>query len=165
MKLPIRGFFRIDRYRIQHKVFHEERWSSELDREVFERGHAVGVLPYDPQRDEVVLIEQFRVGGFAAPDVSHWQIECVAGIIDAGDTPEETAVRELEEETGLISKDLMKLFHYLVSPGGTSETVHLYCSRVDATDAGGILGLEEEGEYIRVNALPVDDAFAMLDRG
>lgn len=159
------GFFRIDRYRVRHKVFETDRWSAELDREVFERGHAVSVLPYDPVRDEVVLIEQFRVGGYAAPGVSHWQIECVAGIIDPGDGAEETAIRETHEETGLEVTNLVEAHHYLCSPGGSSETVRMYCGQVDALNAGGIHGLENEGEYIRVFKVTADEAFSVLDEG
>ncbi|MDA0241678.1 MAG: NUDIX domain-containing protein [Proteobacteria bacterium] len=159
------GFFRIDRYKVRHKVFETGQWSGELDREVFERGHAVSVLPYDPNRDEVVLIEQFRVGGYAAPNLSHWQIECVAGIIDDGDSAEETAIRETREETGLNVTNLVEAYHYLCSPGGSSETVRMYCGQVDAANAGGIHGLEHEGEFIRVFSVTADEAFATLDDG
>ena len=159
------GFFKIDRYRLRHRIFDNDAWSGDMEREVFERGHAVGVLPFDPARDEVVLLEQFRVGAFAAPAMSAWQIECVAGIIDGGDKPKETAHRELGEETGLVARGLIPMHHYLCSPGGASETVQLYCARVDAEHAGGIHGQPEEDEYIRVFALPCRDAFAMLDDG
>lgn len=159
------GFFRIDRYRLRHKVFDGNRWSQEIDREVFERGHAVSVLPYDPHRDEVVLTEQFRMGGLAAPGVSHWQIECVAGIIDAGHTPEETAIRETQEETGLEVTNLTEAYHYLCSPGGSSETVRLYCGQVDSSTADGVHGLAEEGEFIRVFPATLPDAFDLLDTG
>ena len=81
------GYFRIERYRFRHRLF-AGGWSGEIRREVFERGHAVAVLPYDPERDAVLLIEQFRIGALAAAGMPAWQIEVIAGIIDEGETPE-----------------------------------------------------------------------------
>jgi len=78
---PYRGYMRLDVYRLRHHDFNGG-WSEDLSREVLERGDAVGVLPYDPDRDEVVLIEQFRIGGYTSPVTSPWQIECVAGMIE-----------------------------------------------------------------------------------
>lgn len=157
------GYFRIDRYRLRHSL-HEGGMSGELTREVFERGHAVGVLPYDPVRDEVVLIEQFRIGAHAAGD-DPWLTEIVAGIIDEGETAEGVALRETQEESGLQAEALWPMVRYLVSPGGTSETVELFLARVDAAGAGGIHGLDHEHEDIRVFALPVKEAVALLDKG
>ena len=78
------GFFRIERYRLKHRLYNGS-WSGEIVRELFERGHAAAVLPYDPVRDEVVLIEQFRVGALAAPG-GPWLMEIVAGVIDGDET-------------------------------------------------------------------------------
>ncbi|MBI1986581.1 MAG: NUDIX domain-containing protein, partial [Rhodospirillales bacterium] len=110
---PFEGHFRIDRYRLRHRLF-EGGWSCEMTREIFERGHAVAVLPYDPDRDRVVLIEQFRVGahaafasGWFANDASPWMIESVAGIIEKGEDPEDVARREVLEETGCTVDDLL----------------------------------------------------------
>ena len=89
-KTPFQGFFRLDHYRLKHRLF-EGGWSSEMSREIFERGHAVSLLPYDPDLDRLVLIEQFRPGAYASlssgwfnDDASPWLIECVAGIIEKG---------------------------------------------------------------------------------
>jgi ADP-ribose pyrophosphatase len=73
------GYFRIERYRLRHRLF-SGTWSRELVREVFERGHAAAVLPYDPVLDQVVLIEQFRIGALQTPG-DPWLVEIVAGII------------------------------------------------------------------------------------
>ena len=154
------GYFRIDRYRLQHRR-HDGGWTEELTREVFERGHAVGVLPYDPSRDEVVLIEQFRVGAHAA-GWAPWQLEVVAGIIDPGETAEEVARRESLEEAGLTLLELAPISDFLVSQGAVSETVRLFCGRVDATGAGGIHGLEHEGEDIKVVVVPFAELPALL---
>jgi ADP-ribose pyrophosphatase len=158
------GYFRIDRYELRHRLF-RGGWSAKIRRELFERGHAVAVLPYDPARDEVVLIRQFRVGPYAAGD-EPWQIEVVAGIIDEGETPEEVGRREMQEEAGLTP--LTPLRHMLkcfASPGGTSETFELFAAKVDSSTAGGIHGLPEEGEDIQVLVWSFAQAMAALDEG
>ena len=95
---PYRGYMRLDHYKLRHTIFNGE-WSVDLSREVLERGHAVSVLPYDPIRDEVVLIEQFRIGAYTAPKTSPWQIECVAGMIEPHQLAEDTAHRETHRES------------------------------------------------------------------
>ena len=157
------GFFRINRYRLRHRLF-AGGWSGAIEREVFERGHAVGVLPYDPVADSLVLIEQFRIGALVA-GMSPWLIEVVAGIIEEGEAPEEVARRETQEEAGLEILALMPMCRYLVSPGGSSESVRLYCGRVDSRGAGGIHGLAEEHEDIRVDHLPYGEAMRLLEEG
>ena len=152
------GHFRIDRYRLRHRL-HEGGWSAEMSREVFERGHAAAVLPYDPIRDEVVLIEQFRVGAFAGGK-SPWLVEIVAGIIDPGETPEEVVRREAREEAGIEVGALERIADYLSSPGGASESVVLFCGRVDTGKAGGIHGQRHEGEDILVRV----HSFAEVER-
>lgn len=160
---PYAGYFRIDRYRLRHRL-HDGGWSEPMTREVFERGHAVAVLPYDPVRDSVVLLRQFRVPALAAGKAA-WQTEVVAGIIENGESPESVARRETVEECGLEPRDLQLLYHYLVSPGGTSESVRLYAAVVDAANAGGTHGLAAENEDIQALAVPFDEAQAMLADG
>jgi len=160
-KTVYQGYFRMDRYRLRHRKF-DGGWTEEMVREVFERGHAVGVLLYDPDRDAVVLIEQFRVGAVAAGHPP-WLIEVVAGIIGAGETEEEVARRETHEEAGCVVTDMIRMCDYLVSPGGTSESTTLFCARVDSGNAGGIHGLAHEHEDIKVCVMPADEAIALLD--
>lgn len=157
------GFFRLDRYRLRHKT-HEGGWSQEITREVFERGHCAALLPYDPKRDEVVLLEQFRLPALAA-GFAPWLIEIVAGIIDPGETAEQVARRETLEESGREAARLEEVGTYLMSPGGTTESITLYCGEIDAEGAAGIHGLVEEGEDIRVFALPAEEAFEKLRQG
>ena len=158
-----KGYFRVDRYRLRHRLF-SGGWSEEMTREVFERGHAAAVLPYDPVRDAVVLIEQFRIGAYAAGH-KPWLLEIVAGIIEDGEPAEAVVRREAVEEAGCDITDLMPISTYLVSPGGTSESIRIYCGRVDSKDLGGIHGIAEEHEDIRVVVTPFAEAEKMLVEG
>jgi ADP-ribose pyrophosphatase len=157
------GFFRIDRYRLRHRLFSGE-WGPELVREVFERGHAAAVLPYDPQRDEVVLIEQFRVGALGGSD-DPWLVEIVAGMIEPDETPEAVVRREAIEESGCHIAELVPICDYFVSPGGTTERLALFCGRVNASEAGGTHGLAEEHEDIRVVVMAAAEAFEQISSG
>jgi len=159
-----RGYMRLDHYRLKHTIFDGD-WSMELSREVLERGHAVAVLPYDPLSNVVVLTEQFRIGGYTAPNTSPWQIECIAGIIEPHQLAIEAAHRETSEEAGLRILDLEPMHTYLSSPGCTSETIQLFCGHVIADNVGGVHGLADEGEYIRVISAPLEQAFSWLNNG
>src|SRR5919205_409096 len=143
-----KGYFQIDRYRLRHRR-HEGGWTREITREVFERGHVAAVVPYDPDRDAVILVEQFRIGGYAAGE-PFWLPSVVGRVIDEGETAEEVARREMEEETGSCVTALEPIGSYLSSPGGASEHVSLFVGRVDSSKAGGIHGLAGEEEDIRV---------------
>lgn len=157
------GYFRIDRYRLRHRTF-AGGWTMEMTREIFERGHSVVVLLYDPDRDAVVLIEQFRCGALAA-GWNPWLIECVAGIIDEGEHPDDVARRETAEEAGAEPSDMIAVGDYLVTAGGSSESVRLYCARVDSSTISGLHGLAHEGEDIRVFVVSADEAYAMVKDG
>jgi ADP-ribose pyrophosphatase len=157
------GYFQIVRYRFRHRLF-AGGWSGEIEREVFERGHAAGLLPYDPAADAVVLIEQFRIGALVA-GMPAWQTEIVAGIIEEGENAEDVARREGFEEAGAKAGELMPICRYLVSPGGASESVALFCGRVDSRGLGGVHGLPEENEDIRVEVVPFAEAMRWLEEG
>ncbi|MGH6880813.1 NUDIX domain-containing protein [Hypericibacter sp.] len=158
-----RGYARIDRYRLRHRL-HNGGWSGPIDREVYDRGHVTGVLPYDPDRDCVVMIEQFRVGAYLA-GMEPWQTETVAGIIDKGESPEQVARREAKEEADLEIRDLVPMLRYAVSPGAITETVALFAGRVDSSRAGGVHGLPAEGEDIKVLVVPVSELAGMIEDG
>jgi len=158
-----KGYFRMDRYRLTHKLFDGGR-SPELVREVLERGKIAAVVPYDPMRNEVILIEQFRPGAMAA-GWEPWQTEIIAGVIEEGETAEAMAFRETQEECGCEASTLLHLGSYLSSPGCSSETVDVFCGRVDTSNAGGIHGAPHEGEDILVRSIPVDEAFQILESG
>lgn len=157
------GYFRIDRYRLRHELF-DGGMSGIVEREIFERGHSVAVLPYDPVLDAVVLIEQFRIGPYARGD-RPWLVETVAGIVEDGEDAAHVAVREAKEEAGLEVTDLVALPPYYCSPGGTSEFVRLFVGRVDASNAGGTFGLDEEHEDIRVFVCALKEILKKYDDG
>lgn len=157
------GFYRLDILTLRHRLF-AGGWGPELRRELFVRPDAVCVLPYDPWQDTVVLQEQMRVG---AVDKSNnpWMIEVVAGLIEPGESPEQVAHREADEEAGLTLLELIPITRYFPSPGGSDERVHLYCALVDSRGAGGLHGLEHEGEDIRVSVWPREQALLAVEQG
>ena len=158
-----KGFYQLDRVHLRHELF-AGGMSREINRELFVRHDAVCVLPYDPVRDTVVLIEQFRVGAVGKVD-NPWLIEMVAGLIDKDERPEEVAHREADEEAGLQIEALWPISKYFPSPGGSDEYVHLYLGRCSSEGAGGLHGLEEEGEDIRVKVWAFDDALQAVRDG
>lgn len=157
-----KGFFQVHKYRLRHQTF-AGGWTDVMERELFARRPAVGVLLYDPRLDVVVLIEQFRIGALGA-GINPWMLEVVAGIIDGeNESPEDVARREAMEEAGRTITRLEKLYDFLPSPGGCDERVILYCGQVDAVGAGGIHGLAAEHEDIKVVVLPVAEAIRRMD--
>ena len=162
-RLGFQGFLRIVVYRLRHRLY-AGGWSPVLERDCLERGEVVAVLPYDPERDRVVLIEQFRIG--AVHGVGHaWLWEIVAGEIGRGETPAQVAYREALEEAQCRLTALEPIAQYFPSPGSSSERVHLFCGRVDSEGLGGIHGLAHEHEDIRVEVLSRQQALADLAAG
>lgn len=161
------GFARhlqVDIVRFRQRRF-DGGWSGERVFDIARRGAAAAVLLYDPERDEVVLIEQFRLAALYAGR-SPWQIEAVAGLVDNGEPPETVARREALEEAGLeVKGPLVPIQSMLPACGSFDEVVWLYCGRVDASGAGGVYGLAEEHEDIRVVVKPIAEIAAMLDAG
>ena len=163
-EIAYKGFFKLEKYRLRHSLF-QGGMSNTMSRELFERGHAVAVLPYDPQRDEVVLLEQFRIGALNGVNGA-WLTEIIAGMIDKDETAEQVARREAVEEAGCEIKELIPICNYYVSPGGTSETIELYCGIVDTEQVQeGIYGLEEENEDIRVFKTSYQQLIGWLEQG
>ncbi|NLS12326.1 ADP-ribose diphosphatase [Vibrio sp. SM6] len=156
------GYFRMSKYRFQHRKF-AGGWSAIVERELFERGEAVAILPYDPVRDEIVFIEQIRVGALEHPHP--WQYEIVAGVIDRDENGEAVARREAEEEAGVSIGRMQSLLSYYPSSGGCSERIELFVGEVDASQAKGIHGLDYENEDIRVFVLSREEAMDWLAQG
>ncbi|RBI69628.1 ADP-ribose diphosphatase [Vreelandella sulfidaeris] len=157
------GFFRLEALELRHQLF-EGGWSEPMRREVHSRFDAVGVLLYDPARDLVVLIEQFRAGA-VDDSVSPWKLELVAGLVEDGESLEDVARREAWEEAGCKVAELTKLHTYYPSPGACNEQVTLFCGLVDCQGLGGIHGLDEEHEDIRVHVMPFANAWELLTLG
>lgn len=158
-----KGFFRVERYCLRHRLFNGG-WSPPVSRELFERGHAAAVLPYDPDRDEVILIEQFRIGALGTAG-GPWLLEIVAGMIETGETAEDVVRRESLEEADCKMTELIPLYDCLVSPGGTTEQTALFCGKVNAAQAGGVHGAIEEGEDIKVHVVSLQAAIQLLESG
>ncbi|UTM56897.1 ADP-ribose diphosphatase [Photobacterium sp. CCB-ST2H9] len=157
------GFFRLKAFHFRHRLF-AGGWSQPLAREMLDRGHAAALLPYDPVRDQVVLIEQFRIGALAG-DCQPWQMEIVAGMIEPGESAEAVVSREAVEEAGLDVGQMTYITRYLSSSGGCSETLSVYAGCVDSRLAQGIHGLEDEGEDIRVHVVSRQQAYDWVTSG
>ena len=162
-EVAFQGHFRVGRYRFRHGLYQGGQ-SGIVRREVFERGTAAAVLPYDPRRDEVVLIRQFRAGAYVAGR-HPWLWEIVAGIIEPGESPEALVRREAVEEASLELREVIPVHDIIVSPGACSEGCVIYIGHVDSSAAGGIHGLETEDENILVKALSFTEARTMLEHG
>ena len=157
---PYQGFFSLKKFELKHTLY-QGGWSDIITRELFHRGNCVAVLLYDPDRDEVVILEQFRIGAIQMPEKA-WLLEVVAGAIEEGETAEDVAYRESVEEAGCEIQELIKINDFFTSPGGTSELLTLFCGKVDTTHVGGIHGLEHENEDIAVTTMKFDDAYQLL---
>ncbi|MCB5410254.1 NUDIX domain-containing protein [Pseudogemmobacter faecipullorum] len=162
---PFRGYFAVDQIDLQHRRF-DGTLSAPLRREVFVSGDAVTVLPYDPLRDRLLLVEQFRPGPLARGEQRPWLIEAVAGRIDPGESPEQAARREAAEEAGLSLTSLLPVAEYYPSPGVMSEYLWSYLALTDLPDLqGGVFGLAAEGEDIRSHIVSFDQAMAWQRAG
>lgn len=156
-------FFAFDEMRFRHETF-SGAMSGPVDRGVFVPTDAAIVLPYDPLTDRVLLVEQIRTGPIARGDRSLWQLEPVAGLIDPGETPEETARREAFEEAGLDLHGLEPVAENYTSPGGSADFQYIYIGLCDLPDVRSRLGgLASEGEDIRSHILGFDELFAMAE--
>ena len=150
------GFLWLNRYQLRHESF-RGGWLPAITRERLEGLQAVSVLLFDPARDEIAMIEQFRVGAIESGSGA-WLLETIGGYRAPDESAAEVARREVFEEAGCQIRDLMPICEFYVSPGVSSERITLMCARVDASNAGGIHGLPEEGEETRVVVLSVEDA-------
>lgn len=157
------GRFRVEGLKVRFRRY-DGSWSRPISREVFDRGHAAGVLLWDPARDEVVLVEQFRAPAIGAPG-GPWLLEVVAGMEEEGEEPRDLVRREALEEAGVTIEHITPMVEYLTSAGGTSERFSLFCARVDASSAQGLHGNAEEDEDIKVVVLPFPEALAMAEDG
>ena len=158
-----KGFFRMEKYRYRHRQY-QGGWSPVIEREIFERGNAVGVLLYDPKLDRFIMIEQCRPGALKDKH-SPWLLEIVAGMVEEGEDPHEVAYREALEESHCIIKKLFEMPGYWVSPGGTTEYVDLFLGLVDSSNLLDYAGLDDEHEDIKVLAVTRQEMLQLLANG
>lgn len=157
------GFFKLARVQLRHRLF-SGGWSQPVERELFEKALAVATVVYDPERDLVGLVEQFRVGTLES-SWGPWSLEGVAGMVEEGEPPESVIRRELLEEAGLTARQLLPITGFYPTPGSCNEYTYLYCALCDLSDAGGLHGLPEEGEDILFHCVPADEVFDNLLNG
>ncbi len=162
------GRFPLDVVQFRHRRF-DGAWSARRTWELWRRGRAAAVLPYDPHQDAVVLIEQFRLPALAA-GLDPVMIEVPAGLCDEDEAPEATIRREAREEMGLEPDRLERIGAFLLTPGGSDELCELYAGRIRAPAAGpdgiaGHAGMAAEQEDIRLRVWPAEDAIGAVLAG
>ena len=121
----------MDALTLRHKRF-DGSWTQGIRRELFQRGDAVAVLPWDVQEDRVILIEQFRPGAIRGAD-SPWMLEAIAGVVEDGESDETVAHREALEEAGCVMDTLLPITSYYPSPGACSEQIRLFIGRLTSS--------------------------------
>lgn len=161
------GFFKMNEYQLSHKLFNGGQ-SGVIHREIFERGDAVVVMPYDPVQDKLLLIEQFRPGALRRED-SPWLLEFIAGMFNEQENAVDVAIREAKEEADILlnEQDVQPIMEYLSSPGGMSESIHLYWAKINADDVspGRVCGLDDENEDILLHLVTRKQAMTLLAEG
>src|SRR3954451_9765466 len=157
------GFMKLAKYTVRHERF-DGSMIGPFTREIVMRTTAVGVLPYDPVADKILLIEQFRLAAHLA-GMPAWQREVIAGISDREETPEELAKREAIEEANCAVTDLVEMQRFLLSPGMSTEVLILYCGRMDSNQVTGVHGLDSEHEDIRSTLFDAIEIPALLAHG
>ena len=161
---PFQGFFRVDTLTLRHKHYNGG-WGEPVRRELFVRPPAAAVLPYDPVRGEILLVEQFRVGALEWRDTP-WCLELIAGIADKeGESAADLIRREAVEEAGLPLGTMEPIAAYMPSPGGTKERLQVFVGHADLAGAGGVFGCPDEGEDIRAVTVSADHIPALLESG
>jgi ADP-ribose pyrophosphatase len=165
LRQPYGNFFAVEEYDLKFRQFNGAM-SPVVSRAIFISGDAVTVLPYDPVRDRVLLIEQFRAAVLARGDTQPWLLEAIAGRVDPGETPQEAARREAVEEAGLALGELLEVASYYPSPGAKAEYLYSYVALTDLPDGtGGTFGLAAEAEDIRSHLISFDQLMALVRSG
>ncbi|OTG81214.1 NUDIX hydrolase [Acinetobacter sp. ANC 4558] len=159
-----RGFIGVEKLSLNHHLFNKTTESPMLNRELIHRPEAAGVLIYDPQKQTIALIEQFRIGAIE-DDISPWQLEIIAGVLDGDESPEICVRREALEESGCQINELQHLFSFYPSAGACDELFHLYTAQADLPVEGGIFGVENEGENIKLHIIHFQDIPNLFTNG
>ena len=157
------GFFKMNEITLKYKKF-DGKWSNEIKRELFGGAQVSAILPYDPIKKEIVLIQQFRPGTISK-DFNNYLFEIVAGIIDTDEEPQETAKRECLEETGCEVKKILPVQGYFPAPGSSESFYHLFFGEIDAFEGERIMGLKTENEDILVKSYKIPEVKEKLYKG
>ena len=157
------GFFKMNEISLKYKKY-DGSWSDEIKRELFGGAQVAAVLPYDPIKKEIVLIQQFRPGTISK-NTNNYLKEIVAGIIDPGESPEIAAKRECLEETGYKIKKLTPIQGYFPAPGSSKSFYHLFLGEVDSKNGKKIMGLDTENEDILVESFNINHVKKMMQDG
>mgnify|MGYP005710886195 CR=1 FL=1 len=164
-RVVYKGFFSVEEHSLSYRKFNEEQ-SAVVTRSVLISSDAVIVLPYDPINDRVLLIEQFRTGPYVKGDEAPWVLEPIAGLIDAGESPERAGLREAQEEAHLEIKKLELVARSYPSPGISTEFFHQYIGIVELLDSSNLIaGLSSENEDIRSHIFEYEQFFEMIESG
>ncbi len=155
------GFIQVERVKLRHRLFNQKTYTPVIQRELIQRKEAAGVLIYDDQQQKFALIEQFRVGAMDDLD-SPWQLEIIAGVLDGDESPENCIRRESIEESGCVIDDLEHLFTFYPSAGACNEIFHLYAAQATLPTDGGIFGMPEEGENIKLHLIQYAELNTLL---
>lgn len=158
-----KGFFELLGVDLKHDLYIGGE-SRVMRRELLLHRDVSAVLPYDPVRDELVLIEQFRLGARERKG-GPWIMEIIAGYQEPGESPEDVAYRECMEEANCNVTKLYRIMQYYTSPGISTERIDLYLACTGTENVGGIHGLDAENEDIRVHVVSPRAAFGWLDNG
>ncbi len=160
---PYTQFFGVEEHEFSFKQY-DGTASAAVKREVFMGTDAAILLPYDPVRDRVMLVEQFRPGPFVRNDDKPWVLEPIAGRIDPGETPEQSAHREAAEEAGITISALHKIGQCYASPGCSTEYFFMFLAETDLPDdSTGVSGLASESEDIKSYLLSFDELMELVD--
>ena len=157
------GFFKMNEITLKYKKY-DGSWSNNIKRELFGGAQVSAVLPYDPIKKEIVLLQQFRPGTISK-NVNNYLNEIVAGIIDPGEDAETTAKRECLEETGCEVKKLIPIQNYFPAPGSSESFYHLFLAEIETFEGERIMGLNSENEDILVKSFKIDDIKDKLKNG
>jgi GDP-mannose pyrophosphatase NudK len=157
------------RYPLKQVTFERPDLKGEIiqkKNEIYFRPDAVAVLMIDASRETILFTKQFRIATYLNGNPTGYVMEACAGLIDEGETPEQTAVREVDEETGYAIQNLIKVGQVYTSVGALPEIVHLFTATYSSANQHGEGGGKEgEGEDIELVELTFDDAYKKLKHG
>lgn len=159
-----RGFIQVEKVCLTHRLFNQTEYTPVIQRELIRRPEAAGVLLYSSAQQKVALIEQFRIGAMDDAD-SPWQLEVIAGVLDGDESPESCIQRESLEESGCSIGQPTHLFTFYPSAGACAEIFHLYSADVHLPSEGGVFGMPDEGENIKLHIINYRDVPDLLTNG